>query len=60
MVDHGKLMAAMAQVDRPATLLIAISPAERSQLIAAAADRQHQTAVSVAYGPWLRASEVAC
>ncbi|WP_031404402.1 hypothetical protein [Thiomonas sp. FB-Cd] len=59
MTGDAELMATTERVGLPATLLVAISPAEVSLLIAAPADRSHQMAVSAVYGPRLRASGVA-
>jgi integrase/recombinase XerD len=52
------LMARMKPVRVPRTLPVVLSPEEVRRLIAAAANLKHQTALSVAYGAGLRASEV--
>jgi len=59
-VTLGKpeLMARMQPVRVPRTLPVVLSPEEVRRLIAAAANLKHQTALSVAYGAGLRASEV--
>ena len=57
-LDHGVLMAKMQPVHVPRTLPVVLSPEEVSRLIAAAWNLKHQTALSVAYGAGLRASEV--
>jgi integrase/recombinase XerD len=51
LVDHG-----ISPV--PRTLPVVLSPDEVARLIAAAGNLKHQTALSVAYGAGLRASEV--
>ena len=51
-------MARMRPVRVPRTLPVVLSPEEVSRLIAAAGNLKHQTALSVAYGAGLRASEV--
>ena len=53
-----ELMARMRPVRVPRTLPVVLSPEEVSRLIAAAGNLKHQTALSVAYGAGLRASEV--
>jgi site-specific recombinase XerD len=52
------LMARMQPVRVPRTLPVVLSPDEVARLIAAAGNLKHQTALSVAYGAGLRASEV--
>ena len=56
--DRQELMARMQPVRVPRTLPVVLSPEEVSRLIAAAGNLKHQTALSVAYGAGLRASEV--
>ncbi|MBB5402603.1 tyrosine-type recombinase/integrase [Paraburkholderia youngii] len=71
LVDHGtspvslnatlrqpELMARMQPVRVPRVLPVVLSPDEVRRLIAAAGNLKHQTALSVAYGAGLRASEV--
>ena len=58
-VDRAALMAKMQPVHVPRTLPVVLSLEEASRLIAAASNLKHQTALSVAYGAGLRASEVA-
>src|SRR5574338_784473 len=53
-----ELMARMQPVRVPRTLPVVLSPDEVARLIAAAGNLKHQTALSVAYGAGLRASEV--
>jgi site-specific recombinase XerD len=53
-----ELMARMHPVHVPRTLPVILSREEVSRLIAAAGNLKHQTALSVAYGTGLRASEV--
>ena len=53
------LMAKMQPVRVPRTLPVVLSREEVARLIAAARSLKHQTALSVAYGTGLRASEVA-
>ncbi|MGF6695864.1 integrase/recombinase XerD [Paraburkholderia sp. MM5496-R1] len=53
-----ELMARMQPVRVPRTLPVVLSPEEVRRLIAAAGNLKHQTALSVAYGAGLRASEV--
>ena len=53
-----ELMARMQPVHVPRTLPVILSREEVSHLIAAAGNLKHQTALSVAYGAGLRASEV--
>ena len=57
-LDRGELMAKMQPVRVPHTLPVVLSREEVARLIAAARNLKHQTALSVAYGAGLRASEV--
>src|SRR5487761_2004554 len=57
-LDHGELMAKMQPVHVPHKLPVVLSREEVGRLIAAAGNLKHQTALSVAYGAGLRASEV--
>jgi integrase/recombinase XerD len=57
-LDQGELMAKMQPVRVPHTLPVVLSREEAARLIAAARNLKHQTALSVAYGTGLRASEV--
>ena len=57
-LDHGELIAKMQPVRVPRTLPVVLSREEVARLIAAAGNFKHQTALSVAYGAGLRASEV--
>lgn len=57
-VDRAALMAKMQPVFVPRTLPVVLSQEEAARLIAAAGSLKHQTALSVAYGAGLRASEV--
>jgi site-specific recombinase XerD len=57
-LDHGELMYKMQPVRVPRTLPVILSREEVARLIAAAGNLKHQTALSVAYGAGLRASEV--
>ena len=57
-LGRAELMARMQPVRVPRTLPVVLSPEEVSRLIAAAGNLKHQTALSVAYGAGLRASEV--
>ena len=57
-LDRVGLMAKMQPVRVPRTLPVILSPEEVGRLIAAAGNLKHQTALSVAYGAGLRASEV--
>jgi len=57
-LDHGELMYKMQPVRVPSTLPVVLSREEVSRLIGAAGNLKHQTALSVAYGAGLRASEV--
>jgi integrase/recombinase XerD len=58
-LDQPKLMAKMQPVRVPRTLPVVLSREEVARLIAASGNLKHQTALSVAYGAGLRASEVA-
>ena len=57
-LDQGELMAKMDPVRVPRTLPVVLSRDEVARLIAATRNLKHQTALSVAYGAGLRASEV--
>jgi len=57
-LGRPELMARMQPVRVPRTLPVVLSPEEVRRLIAAAVNLKHQTALSVAYGAGLRASEV--
>ena len=57
-LNQPELMARMQPVRVPRTLPVVLSPDEVARLIAAAGNLKHQTALSVAYGAGLRASEV--
>lgn len=57
-LDRPELMAKMQPVRVPRTLPVVLSREEVARLIAAAGNLKHQTALSVAYGAGLRASEV--
>ena len=57
-LSQDELMAKMQPVRVPRTLPVVLSPEEVGRLIAAARNLKHQTALSVAYGAGLRASEV--
>jgi site-specific recombinase XerD len=57
-VGHGEVMAKMQPVQVPRTLPVVLSREEAGRLIAAAGNLKHQTALAVAYGAGLRASEV--
>ena len=57
-LDRGALMAKMQHVFVPRTLPVVLSRDEVKRLIAAADSLKYQTALSVAYGAGLRASEV--
>jgi integrase/recombinase XerD len=57
-LNRPELMAKMQPVRVPQTLPVVLSPEEVARLIAAAGNLKHQTALSVAYGTGLRASEV--
>ena len=58
-VDRPALMAKMQAVSVPLKLPVVLSLEEAARLIAATSNLKHQTALSVAYGAGLRASEVA-
>jgi site-specific recombinase XerD len=57
-LDRPELMAKMQPVRVPRTLPVVLSREEVAKLIAATGNIKHQTALSVAYGAGLRASEV--
>src|SRR5215472_12742622 len=57
-LDRPELMVRMHPVRVPRTLPVVLSPDEVRRLIEAADNLKHQTALSVAYGAGLRASEV--
>jgi integrase/recombinase XerD len=57
-LDRAELMAKMQPVRVPRTLPVVLSREEVARLIAAAGNLKHQTALAVAYGAGLRASEV--
>ncbi len=57
-LDRGAMMAKMQHVFVPRTLPIVLSREEVKRLIAASDNLKHQTALSIAYGAGLRASEV--
>ncbi|ABE46684.1 tyrosine-type recombinase/integrase [Polaromonas sp. JS666] len=57
-LERADLMARMQSVRVPQKLPVVLSPQEVARLIAATANLKHQTALSVAYGAGLRASEV--
>ena len=57
-IDHAALMAKMQPVHVPHKLPVVLSRDEVARLIAAAGNLKHQTALSVAYGAGLRASEI--
>ena len=57
-LDHAELMAKMQPVRLPRNLPVVLSREEVARLIAAAGNLKHQTALAVAYGAGLRASEV--
>jgi integrase/recombinase XerD len=57
-LDQSELMAKMQPVQVPRTLPVVLSREEAARLIAATRNLKHQTALSVAYGTGLRASEV--
>src|SRR6202050_2842170 len=58
-LDRGDLMAKMKPVFVPRTVPVVLSREEVVSLISACRNLKHQTALSVAYGAGLRASEVA-
>jgi integrase/recombinase XerD len=57
-LDRSDLMSKMKPVFVPRTLPVVLSREEVSALIAASRNLKHQTALSIAYGAGLRASEV--
>jgi integrase/recombinase XerD len=57
-LDRGELMAKMQPVRVPRRLPVVLSREEVARLIAAAPNLKSQTALSIAYGAGLRASEV--
>jgi site-specific recombinase XerD len=57
-LDRPELMVRMRPVRVPRVLPVVLSPDEVRRLIEAAGNLKHQTALSVAYGAGLRASEV--
>lgn len=57
-LDRVEVMARMQPVREPRTLPVILSREEVARLLAAAANLKHQTALAVAYGAGLRASEV--
>jgi len=57
-LDRAELTARMQPVHVPRTLPVVLSREEVARLIAAAPNLKHQTALSLAYGTGLRASEV--
>jgi integrase/recombinase XerD len=57
-LDRAELMAKMKPVFVPQTLPVVLSREEVRALIAATRNLKHQTALSIAYGAGLRASEV--
>jgi integrase len=57
-LDRPELMVRMHPVRVPRILPVVLSPDEVRRLIEAAGNLKHQTALSVAYGAGLRASEV--
>ena len=57
-LHRAELMARMQPVRVPRTLPVVLSPDEVAKLIAAAGNLKHQTALAVAYGAGLRASEI--
>jgi site-specific recombinase XerD len=57
-LDRPELMARVQPVRVPRTLPVVLSPSEVARLLAAVTNLKHQTALSVAYGAGLRASEV--
>jgi integrase/recombinase XerD len=57
-LDRGELMSKMRPVRVPRTLPVVLSREEVARLIAAAPNLKSQTALSIAYGAGLRASEV--
>jgi site-specific recombinase XerD len=57
-LDHPELLAKMHSVHEPRKLPVVLSREEVACLLAAVENLKHQTALSVAYGAGLRASEV--
>ncbi|CAG9187708.1 IS91 family transposase ISMno24 [Cupriavidus pinatubonensis] len=57
-LGDAQRMAKMRPVRIPRTLPVVLSPDEVGRLLAAAGNLKHQTALAVAYGAGLRASEV--
>jgi site-specific recombinase XerD len=57
-LDHGELVYKMRPVRVPRTLPVVLSREEVARLIGAAENLKHQTALALAYGTGLRASEV--
>jgi site-specific recombinase XerD len=57
-VEHPELLRKMQPVHAPHKLPVVLSREEVARLIAASGNLKHQTALSVAYGAGLRASEV--
>ena len=57
-LDRSAMMSKMQHVFVPRTLPVVLSREEAKRLIAASDNLKHQTALSVAYGAGLRASEV--
>jgi integrase/recombinase XerD len=57
-LDRAALARKLRPVRVPRTLPVVLSPQEVARLIAGAGNLKHQTALSVAYGAGLRASEV--
>lgn len=58
-LDRAKTVAKMRKVHVPDKLPVVLSPEEVARLIQSANNLKHQTALAVAYGTGLRASEVA-
>ena len=57
-LDHAELMARMQSLHVPQKLPVVLSRGEVARLIAACGNLKHQTALALAYGTGLRASEV--
>ena len=57
-LDHPELLTKMQAVHEPRKLPVILSREEVARLLAAVDNRKHQTALAVAYGAGLRASEV--
>lgn len=57
-LDHPEVLAKMHPVHEPRKLPVVLSRDEVARLLAAADNLKHQTALAVAYGAGLRASEV--